>query len=153
MPRRNAEVPSVQSLVALLLPAAAIRASLEELRGERLLTRYSRYATPANAFTRCYSKHRRSGAGTAGGQDLDRGGDGAARTRRVRRAGDGVPAGDLRLADRRFLRAPRGEAGASDLSQVRPAGPAPAQPSRRGEGQAPRLEGSLPGERGAPDPR
>ena len=28
-----------------------------------VLTRYSRYATPANAFTRCYSKHRRAGGG------------------------------------------------------------------------------------------
>src|SRR5438045_2331962 len=138
MPRRNVEVASVQSLAALLLPAVAISVSFEGRRGSVLLTRYSRYATPANAFTRCYSKHRRSGAGTAGGQDLDRGGDGAARTRRVRRAGDGVPAGDLRLADRRLLRAARGEAGASHLSQVRPAGPAPAQPSRGREGQAPR---------------
>src|SRR5438132_3456359 len=135
MPCGNVEVATVRSLAALLFPTVAISASLEEPRGERLLTRYSRYATPANAFTRCYSKHRRSGAGTAGGQHLDRGGDGAARTRRVRRAGDGVPAGDLRLADRRLLRAARGEAGASDLSQVRPAWPAPAQPSRGGEGQ------------------
>src|SRR2546430_16608268 len=32
-----------------------------------MLTRYSRYATPANAFTRCYSKHRRWGGGRGGG--------------------------------------------------------------------------------------
>src|SRR5207237_8451237 len=32
-----------------------------------MLTRYSRYATPANAFTRCYSKHRRWGGVRGGG--------------------------------------------------------------------------------------
>src|SRR6267142_3567499 len=141
MPFRNAEVASVRSLAALLLPAA-ISASVEERRGERLLTRYSRYATPANAFRRCYSKHRRSS-----------GGDGAAGARRVRRAGDGASAGDLRGPDRGILRAERREARASDLSQVRAAGPSAPQPSRGGEGQASRLEGSLPDERCAPDPR
>ena len=35
-----------------------------------MLTRYSRYATPANAFTRCYSKHRRWGGGIRGGGTL-----------------------------------------------------------------------------------
>ena len=33
------------------------------LLGCQALTRYSRYATPANAFTRCYSKHRWLGGG------------------------------------------------------------------------------------------
>src|SRR5207249_2385157 len=37
-----------------------------------MLTRYSRYATPANAFTRCYSKHRRWG-GVRGGGTLSEG--------------------------------------------------------------------------------
>src|SRR3989449_6736050 len=32
-----------------------------------MLTRYSRYASPANAFTRCYSKHRRWGGVRGGG--------------------------------------------------------------------------------------
>src|SRR6266446_2293831 len=152
MPCGNAEVASVRSLAALLFPAVAISASLEEPRGERWLTRYSRYATPANAFRRCYSKHR-SGGGEGGGRRLDRGGDGAARTGRVRRAGGGAPAWDLGLGDRRVLPSTRGEAGPGDVSQVRAAGPAPTQPARGGEGKAPRLEGSLPGERGAQDPR
>src|SRR5262249_51806217 len=142
MPFRNAEVASVRSLAALLLPAVATSASLEDRREARLLTRYSRYATPANAFRRCYSKHRRSS-----------GGDGAAGARRIRRAGDGASAGDLRSSDRGLLRAEGREARPSDLSQVRAAGPSAPQPSRGGEGQAPRLQGSLPGERGAPDPR
>src|SRR5919201_5098440 len=49
MASRNGELPSVGS------PACA------------MLTRYSRYATPANAFTRCYSKHRRWGGVRGGG--------------------------------------------------------------------------------------
>src|ERR1700694_5056447 len=133
MPCRNAEVGSMRSLAALLLPALAISASLEEPRDGRLLTRYSRDATPANAFRRCYSKHQQAGGG--GGRHLERGDDGTARTRRLRRAGDGASAGHLRRADRRLLRASGREARASDLSQVRPAWPAPAQPARGGEGQ------------------
>src|SRR4051795_10312614 len=153
MPRRNAEDASVRSLAALLLPAVAISASLEERRGSALLTRYSRYATPANAFRRCYSTHQPAGEGEGGGRQLERGGDGAARARRIRRAGDGASAGDLRRPDRRVLCAAGSEAGAGDLSQVRAAGPVAAQPPRGGEGQAPRLEGALSGERGAADPR
>src|ERR671934_1786637 len=49
MASRNGELPGVGS------PACA------------MLTRYSRYATPANAFTRCYSKHRRWGGVRGGG--------------------------------------------------------------------------------------
>src|SRR5919201_3959859 len=49
MASRNGELPSVGS------PACA------------MLTGYSRYATPANAFTRCYSKHRRWGGVRGGG--------------------------------------------------------------------------------------
>src|ERR1700730_6169127 len=152
MPSRNAELAGVRSLAHPLLPLVAVLASLGAARVQSL-TRYSRYATPANAFTRGYSKHQLAGEGVGGGQDLERGGDGAARTGRLRRAGGGVSARDLRLPDRRIFRAARREARTGDVPQVRAAGVAPAQPAGGREGQAPRVEGPLPGERGAPDPR
>src|SRR5882762_8240165 len=109
MPSGNAELAGVRSLARLLLPLVAVLASLGATEVESL-TRYSRYATPANAFTRCYSKHQVAGEGVGGGRHFERGGDGAARTGRLRRAGGGVSARDLRLADRRVLRAARSEA-------------------------------------------
>src|SRR3954469_11825953 len=143
MPRRNAESRAVQTLALSLAVAAAASASPEEARGSDLLTRYSRYATPANAFRRCYSMHLPAGGVGGGGEELERGGDGAARARRIRRAGIGASAGDLRGPDRRLLRAEGREARAGDLSQVRAAGAAAPQQAGRGEGEAPRLEGSL----------
>src|ERR1700716_4168472 len=110
MPSSNAELAGVQSLARLVLLLVAVLASLGTARVQSL-TRYSRYATPANAFTRCYSKHQLAGEGVGGGRDLERGGDGAARPGRLRRAGGGASAGDLRLGDRRILRAARSEAG------------------------------------------
>src|SRR5256885_1905776 len=78
--------------------------------------------------------------------------DGPARGRRIRPAGNGVPARDLRRADRRLFCSQRGEARAGHLPQVRPAGPASAQPPGGREGQAPRFARALPGFGGAPHP-